>query len=231
MANALVVEYDPLAASVQSDPYPYYAALREHSPVRYVDALNAYVVTRHADVRRVMRDHQSFSSAAMAALVSRPVQYAADADLVEDADNHPLSLIGLDGDAHSRLRQIVNRGFTPRRMGALEAEMRVVAGEFAERLVAAGTADLQAGLAVPFPTVVIATMLGVEADERDAFRQWSELMVRGVFEPTTIVEQRDIAGPVRKWAPGSTESSPTAKEPTATISSPCCCGPRAKTRR
>ena len=81
MANALVVEYDPLAASVQSDPYPYYAALREHSPVRYVDALNAYVVSRHADVRRVMRDHQSFSSEAMAALVSRPVQYAADADL------------------------------------------------------------------------------------------------------------------------------------------------------
>jgi cytochrome P450 len=46
---------------------------------------------------------------------------------------------------------------------------------------------------VPFPTVVIATMLGVEADERDAFRQWSELMVRGVFEPTTTIEQRDIA--------------------------------------
>ena len=59
----------------------------------------------------------------------------------------------------------MNRGFTPRRIGALEAEIRVVAGEFAERLVAAGTADLHAGLAVPFPTVVIATMLGVEADE------------------------------------------------------------------
>ena len=71
----------------------------EHSPVRYVDTLNAYVVSRHADVRRVMRDHQSFSSEAMAALVSRPAEYAADADLVEDAGDYPLSLVGLDGDA------------------------------------------------------------------------------------------------------------------------------------
>ena len=89
MANTLVVEYDPLAASVQSDPYPYYAALPGHFPVRYVDTLNAYVVSRHADVRRVMRDHQSFSSEAMAALVPRPAQYAADADLVQDAGDSP----------------------------------------------------------------------------------------------------------------------------------------------
>ena len=57
-------------------PVPVYARLRRDAPVHYVESLDAFAVSRHADVRRVMHDHRTFSSEAMAALVARPVEYS-----------------------------------------------------------------------------------------------------------------------------------------------------------
>jgi cytochrome P450 len=185
--------YDPLSVEVQADPYPTYAALRHAAPVYYVESLDAYAVSRHADVRQVMRDHGTFSSEAMAELLTRPVAYADGAEHVDDGGASDRSLIGTDGATHQRLRTIVNRGFTPRRVAALEAEVREIAGAFARSLVASGAGDLQSEFAVPFPTTVIAALLGVGPDRRDEFRRWSEHMVLAVFEPTTPQQQADIA--------------------------------------
>jgi cytochrome P450 len=187
--------YDPFSLEVQADPYPSYARLRRESPVHYVESLDAFAVSRHADVRRVMHDHHSFSSEAMAALVARPVDYAreAAADGSQFEDYGQVSIVGTDGDTHTRLRTIVNRGFTPRRMAEQEGDIRRVARAFVEQLVAAGGGNLQSILAIPFPTAVIASLLGVDADRRAEFRRWSEHMVLGVFEPTTPEQQGEIA--------------------------------------
>jgi cytochrome P450 len=185
--------YDALAPEVQADPYPYYATLRRDAPVCYVESLDAYAVSRYTDVRRVMRDDLLFSSEAMATLVSRPADYAAEAGVGTEDQNVPISIIGTDGDVHSRLRLIVNRGFTPRRIGLLGDRMRDTAGKFVDRLIEQGGGDVQAGFAVPFPTVVIAEILGVASDQRDDFRRWSEHMVQAVFEPTSGVDQEEIA--------------------------------------
>jgi cytochrome P450 len=200
MTNDLALAYDPLHDDVQSDPYPYYAALREHAPVYWLDSLQSFVVSRYEDVRRVMHDHNTFSSEAMGALVSRPVEYADAADVLDEHDrsDFPNSIVGLDGAAHTRLRLIVNRGFTPKRIGVLEGEMRRTARTFVDSLVTAGSGDLQAGLAVPFPTTVIAQLLGVAVERRDDFRRWSEWMVRGVFEPLDAQQQNDVANAGRE---------------------------------
>jgi cytochrome P450 len=193
MTHVLCSDYDPFAAAVQADPYPYYAALRREAPVQYVESLDAYAVSRHADVRRVMHDHRTFSSQAMAALVSRPVQIGNEAGVFDEPTNQTISIVGLDGDDHNRLRTIVNRGFTPRRIARLEQEMRALAGGFVDALVSGERSDLMADFAVPFPTVVIASMLGIDPGRRDDFRRWSEHMVLAVFEPTTPEQQQAIA--------------------------------------
>jgi cytochrome P450 len=200
MTNELAPGYDPLNDDVQSDPYPYYAVLRDAAPVYWLDSLQSFVVSRYRDVRRVMDDHNTFSSEAMGALVSRPVEYADAADVLDEYDrsDFPNSIVGLDGAAHTRLRLIVNRGFTPKRIGVLEAEMRRTARTFVDPLVAAGSGDLQAGLAVPFPTTVIAQLLGVPVERRDDFRRWSEWMVRGVFEPLDAHQQDQVANAGRE---------------------------------
>jgi cytochrome P450 len=187
------VAYDPFAPDVQVDPYPVYAELRRTAPVYYVESLGAYAVSRHADVRRVLHDHARFSSEAMAELVSRPVDIGRQGDAFEDLPiEGSISIVGLDGDDHTRLRTIVNRGFTPRRIGQLEQEMRAIARPFVNDLVAAGTGDLIAGLAVPFPTVVIAAILGVDPARRVDFRRWSEHMVLAVFESVTAEQQAAV---------------------------------------
>jgi cytochrome P450 len=200
MTRDLALSYDPLADDVQSDPYPYYAALREHAPMYWLEPLQSFVVSRYDDVRRVMHDHNTFSSEAMGALVSRPVEYADAADLLDEHDrsDFPSSIVGLDDAAHARLRSIVNRGFTPKRMSVLEAEMRRTASALVEPLVAAGSGDLQSRLAVPFPTTVIAQLLGVAVERRDDFRRWSEWMVKGVFEPLDAHEQNEVANAGRE---------------------------------
>jgi cytochrome P450 len=107
--------YDPLDPAVQADPYPHYAALRRDDPVQFLASLDAYVVSRHADVRQVLHDNATFSNEAMAELVARAGDFEG-----EVAQPAPASIIGTDGEQHGRLRKIVNRGFTPRRVALLE---------------------------------------------------------------------------------------------------------------
>ena len=196
--TASTISYDPFDLETQADPYPAYSRLRRDAPVCFVESLDAYAVSRHADVRRVMHDHRTFSSEAMAALVSRPVEYSlaamSEEELLADPDmDDDVSIVGTDGDTHTRLRTIVNRGFTPRRMAEQERDARSIARSLVGPLVAAGGGDLQSALAVPFPTTVIAALLGVDPDRRDEFRRWSEHMVLGVFERTTPEQQAAIA--------------------------------------
>jgi cytochrome P450 len=194
MTNVTLTDYNPLAPAVNADPYPYYAELRRHSPVRHVTDLDLWVVSRHADVRRVMHDHTGFSSEAMAAAVARPAEYAIEAaDEPDEDEPPPVSIVGTDGETHSRLRHIVNRGFTPRRIAELEPAIRRIARELLDDFAASGGGDLQHDVAVPFPTVVIAELLGVDPDRRQDFRRWSEHMVFGVFEQADQQQQREIA--------------------------------------
>ncbi len=188
MSRATVIRYDPLSDEVQADPYPHYAMLRREAPVFYVESLDAYAVSRHGDVRRVMHDHAAFTSEAMADLVAKPASYADDDGTPVEEHSVPTSIVGTDGDAHTRLRQIVSRGFTPRRIARLDERMRQTVGDLVDDLVDQGGGDIQADLAVPFPTVIIAEMLGVETDQRADFRRWSEHIVQGVFEPTSEVD-------------------------------------------
>jgi cytochrome P450 len=192
MTSGISIAYDPMSTAVQADPYPFYTQLRRFAPVWYVETLDAYAVSRHADVSRVLHDHGTFSSQAMAALVTRPVELTANPNPSDEDHAFGMSIIGTDGDAHARLRLIVNRGFTPRRMAAQEREIRAIASSFVDEFVDRGGGDFQSSVAVPFPTAVIASLLGIDPDQSDDFRRWSEHMVLAVFEPDTSSRQADI---------------------------------------
>ena len=177
--------YDPLAVDVQANPYPYYEMLRRDAPVFRVPELDLWFVSRYEDVRRVMHDNVAFSSQAMAAAVTRPNEIAKEAGLADEADPGTVSIVGTDGAMHSRLRSIVNRGFTPRRIASLEPEIRAMARAYVDAFVEAGGGDVQSAIAVPFPIDVIAALLGVDAERRADFRRWSEYLVRAVFDQPT----------------------------------------------
>lgn len=168
--------FDPFDPLIAADPYPWYEALRNDAPVHHVDAHDLWVVSRHHDVRTVLGDAATFSNAAMAAAVSRPSHRTG---------NEPdaISIIGLDGDDHTRLRSIVNRGFTPRRVAELTDLTTAMVDELLLPIRGEGPFDLVAELAAPVPNRVIAVMLGVDVNIQADFGRWAELMVGAVFDP------------------------------------------------
>ncbi len=94
------------------------------------------------------------------------------------------SIIMSDPPVHTPMRAIVNRGFTPRRIAALEARVKELADEAIERIRGRETFDLVTELTVPIPVQVIAELLGVEAERLDDFKRWSDAIVSGVSGST-----------------------------------------------
>ncbi|HKA28085.1 MAG TPA: cytochrome P450, partial [Candidatus Binatia bacterium] len=119
---------------------------------------------RYDDVMAVSRDPETFCSRHS----SRP-------------DSPPIpSMINLDDPLHKRRRNLVNRGFTPRRVADHAPRIRAVCVELIERVIDRGTCDFVRDLAAPLPMIVIGDLLGVETEDHDLLLRWSDDMICGL---------------------------------------------------
>src|SRR5512147_1979308 len=132
--------YEPLSEAVREDPYPYYAALRDEAPVYWAEGAQAWCVSRYDDVQFVLRNAELFSSDAMRTMLmgARPgVNPLEDPDMAERALTltqalaFPMeelisarNLLAEDPPRHTAMRNLVNRGFTPRRIAMWEPRAR-----------------------------------------------------------------------------------------------------------
>ena len=132
-----------------------------------------YAVSRHADVLEVLRDADRFSSRPMGG--PPPGSEASDLELVPTAG----SLIGTDPPEHGRQRGVVNRGFTPRRIAALESHVRKIAEELVAGFEHRGACELMNDFAHPLPVSAIVELLGLDPARRDDFKRWSSATIVG----------------------------------------------------
>jgi cytochrome P450 len=142
---------------VRRDPYPYYKALRQDSPVALTKNRESWAVSRYEDVLSVLSRPDLFSSSIM-----------------RRADTE---LLGSDPPAHTRTRRIVNRAFSARQVASLEDDIRAMADELVRRISSLEEFDLVSSLTVPLPMTVIAEILGIETRKREDFKRWSEAVV------------------------------------------------------
>jgi len=166
MGDAL--EFDPYAYEVHEDPYPLYARLRAEAPVHRNETLDFFALSRHADVLAAFRDTRSFSNAWGVSL--DPAAWSPMARLY-------MSFLGMDPPEHTRMRGLVARGFTPRRVAALEARIREIATEHLDPLVGSGGFDVITDFAGKLPMDVISEMLGVAKADRAELRRLADLLV------------------------------------------------------
>ena len=181
------VIYEPLSKDHWDDPFPVYAQLREHDPVHWAPGMQAWCISRHADVVHVLRTPEHFSSTAMGAELSKPQfrwrHVPRIARFMLRMRANPLhmrnqnGLINSDPPRHDVLRNIVNRGFTPRRIGAWEARLREVVDAYMAQLPEDDAFDVVESIAIPLPVTAIAELLGVEADRMHDFKRWSDRLV------------------------------------------------------
>jgi len=151
------VTYDPYDVALNVDPYPTFARIREGAPLYYNPDHDFYALSRYADVDAALVDHGMFSSARGAIL-----------EIIKSGMEIPSgTLIFEDPPIHNIHRKLLSRIFTPRRVSALEPQIREFTARCLDPLVAAGRLDFVKDLGAQMPMRVIGMLLGIpEADQQ-----------------------------------------------------------------
>ena len=176
------VAYRPLSPDSVADPYPLYRRLRERDPIHRSIFANQVVVSRYADVDRILRDHRTFGSD-FSKVTSSEGSLATRKKLTP-------SMLAQDPPDHTRLRSLVNRAFTPRQVARMEDYIRATAHTLLDKVCEAREFDLMKAFAVPLPTIVIARMIGVPESDLDRFKVWSDDLARAL-EPFLSPEEEE----------------------------------------
>lgn len=166
-------------------PYAFFDHLRSSEPVYWQPEENGtgfWAVTRHADVVAVSRDSATFSSAVGTTQID-------DFDEQTRAKQAAM-LVNLDPPDHTRLRQLVSRGFTPRTVKVLEGHIRDICTRIVDRLLEARDVDFVPEAAAPLPLEVIAALLGAPPGDVDRLYYWSNRMI-GFDDPEYGTTQAD----------------------------------------
>jgi cytochrome P450 len=163
------LRFSPYDYEIHEDPYPSYARLRDEAPLFHNPEVGFWALSRHADVIDAFRDSARFSSALGVSL--EPSAYGPDA-------HRTSSFIAMDPPMHGRMRGLVARAFTPRRVEKLEPDIRALARTHLDRALAEGSGmDLIADLAGKLPMDVISELMGVPPADRDELRRLADLVL------------------------------------------------------
>ena len=174
--------FNPFDPAVMADPYPYYRRMREEDPVHWNDTVRAWFLTRHGDVVELLRDDRFSADRTRSERFRPPPPHRR---------REGRSMLVLDPPDHTRLRNLVNKAFTPRTVERLRPRVEAIAAEILDHIDSAHGFDLVRDFAYPLPVIVIAEMLGVPAADRAAFQQWSAVLVRGL-DPLVSEEEQEV---------------------------------------
>ena len=140
--------FDPMADPFLEDPYPQFRRFVESQPVFWSAELGYWVVSRYGDVRRVLREHETFSASnALAPLL--PPCPAAGRALVDGGFRSVPTLTNVDPPAHTRTRRIAHLAFTPRRVAQMEDFVRELVRRFVAERLHEGRAEIVSALTAP----------------------------------------------------------------------------------
>ena len=170
------VRYSPYDYSVHENPYPTYARLRAEAPLYRNDEFDFWALSRHADVLAAFRDPAHLSNRFGVTL--DPAAYGPHA-------HKSMSFLAMDPPRHTRMRSLVSKAFTTRRVAGLEPEIRALAVDYLDAAMAMGTFDMVGDVAGKLPMDVISQMIGVPASDRAEVRRLADLLVHreeGVFD-------------------------------------------------
>jgi cytochrome P450 family 142 subfamily A polypeptide 1 len=149
------------------NPFPAFAWMRDNAPAYYDEKADIWGISRHADIKEISKDPDTFSNAGGI----RP-------------DSGPLPMmIDMDAPEHFRRRRLVSEGFTPRRIKEGEESIQIICDQIIDGVCERGSADFVRDIAAPLPMIVIGNMLGVAPKDRDDLLRWSDDMLKSLGSP------------------------------------------------
>ncbi len=151
--------WDPYDIEIDTNPHPTWKRMRDEAPVYYNDRFDFYALSRHGDVEAAHRDPRTFSSS-----------HATVLELMGPEQIPSRQMIFLDPPDHDRLRALVSRAFTPRRVSALEPEIRQICRDLLDAVQGRSSFDYLLDFGAIVPSKVISALLGVPESEREEVR-------------------------------------------------------------
>jgi cytochrome P450 len=181
--DATDVYYDPYDVDINADPYPTYARLREEAPVYHNERYDFWVLSRHADVEKALLNWQAFSNTRSDIL-----------DIIKAGVELPSGVILFeDPPVHTMHRGLMSRVFSPRRMAALEDQVRDLCIRCLDPLVGSSGFDIIAELASVLPMRVIGMLLGIPEQDQVAVRNKTDDNLRTVPGQPMAVKEEEVA--------------------------------------
>lgn len=177
-SEATALEFDPIYARLlRSEPMP-----RVHPP----HGDDPWLLVRYEDVQAALTDQRFSRAAAVVNDAPRPFEHRVDGGILD-----------LDPPEHTRLRRLVARAFTVRRVETLRPRSREIANRLIDAMIEAGPPiDLVEAFAIPFPGEMICELLGVPFEDRSRYRRWSDafMSTTGMTAEQRMAEVGEMAG-------------------------------------
>src|SRR5687767_1971822 len=158
---------------VRANPYPFYAQLRSEDPVHWDESMGFWVLTRYADIASVYSDSRFSRAQGLRRGFERLPK--AEQRVAEPVYNSfSKTMFYSDPPYHTRLRGLVNNAFTPNAVEQMRPHVQRIVDSLLDAVQTRGEMDAIRDLAHPLPILVISQMLGLPAEERGRFKQWSD---------------------------------------------------------
>jgi cytochrome P450 len=173
------VQFEPYTAAFAADPYPVYAELRARSPVFHSDEFGMTFLTRYRDIFAALTDRRLGRATPLAAARASPGCTATRFPGLQSYERYVrVNLLETEGETHARLRRLLARALSPRRIAELSARVQQTAGGLVAQLAPGAEVDFIAAVAEPLPVITISELLGWPLAERQRLRPWSADIVR-----------------------------------------------------
>ncbi|MEE2678027.1 MAG: cytochrome P450 [Myxococcota bacterium] len=181
-------------------PIEHYAWMRENAPVYHDEDAGVWGVARHQEVMTISKTPEIFCSAQS----SRP-----------EPNSWVPSMINMDDPEHKRRRNLVNRGFTPKRLRDSEAKARRICNRLIDAVCERGECEFVREIAAPLPLIMIGDMLGMPEEDFETLLRWSEDMLLATSTTASeevVARAQQSAGEYFTYAAQAIEAR--RKEPT-----------------
>ncbi|WP_010278261.1 cytochrome P450 [Paenibacillus senegalensis] len=183
--------FQPNDPAFFEDPHAVYRALRQQDPVHAVPNTNSWLLTRYEDVSFVLKDARFVKK-----IKRQDTPPPVEEDIRPAVELLNLFMLFRDPPDHTRLRSLVSKAFTPRMIDHLVPRIQSIAKDLLDDMEGHKHIELIAGYAFPLPVIVIAEMLGVPRQDRQKFKDWSNILARLIDYTSTrelLVEGSKVA--------------------------------------
>ena len=177
----------PRNPEYQKDPFTLLDEVREAGRIQHDPLLGRYIVSRYEDVHAILNDRD------LAVDPRKAAEGTFNKMFRNQTDGREPSMLFLDPPDHTRLRALVTKAFTPRSIEKMRPRIEEIANELIDAVGHVPSFDLMTAFCQPYPTIVIAEMLGVDSADQADFKRWTDEGVAAGFDPFASEETKQRA--------------------------------------